>query len=334
MVRARRPVAGRGGGDGLQKVEVPEARTRNRSAAVSATLRPAMRWGWLFALVAVALIAAFTALRAQTKAQQAGSGDDAIVLAADNALGDAVRAGDKLAARKLLALQFSFVNADGKIYARKDFLNDLKGVAAAPPSDVEVRSYGLLAIVTGQRKSASNADMFFLDVWARQKGAWRALVSQAVTLAAAAAPAAPAPAADAAPYECKNPCQTIPYRVRSVPEQEVIATFQAIEKAVVARDAVEWAAHIADEFVVYRSARPPAGKTDRITAIERQKEANSAVTVGEVQNMRLAVYGDAGAMVADQVAPDNARPPYRATRLWVKRGGQWLLAVSVQTDIK
>jgi hypothetical protein len=333
MVRAR-PVAGRGRGDGLQKVEVPEARARNKSAAVAAMLRPAMRWGWLLALVAAALIAAFTALRAQTKVQPVGGGDDAVVLAADNALGDAVRAGDKLAARKLLALQFSYVNADGKIYARKDFLNDLKGVAAAAPSNVKVRSYGLLAIVTGQRKSASNADVFFLDIWARQKGVWRALVSQAVTLATADAPATPAPAAVASPYECKNPCQTIPYRVRSVPEQEVIATFQAIAKTIVAGDAVEWATHVADEFVVYRSARPPAGKADRIAAIERQKEDNSAITVGEVQNMRLAVYGDAGAMVADQVAPNNARPPYRATRLWVKRGGAWLLAVSMQTDVK
>jgi hypothetical protein len=50
--------------------------------------------------------------------------------------------------------------------------------------------------------------------------------------------------------------------------------------------------------------------------------------------MRLAAYGDSAAMVADHVAVDNSRPPYRATRVWVRRNGQWLVAISVQTDVK
>jgi len=305
-----------------------------RALALAAALRPAMRWGWPIALAAGVSIAAFALPRAQPRAQPAG-GDDAPVLAGESALGDAMRGGDKAAARRLLALQFSFVDADGKIYARKDFIADLKGHAAAPAGETKVSNYGLLAAVTGHRQSAHSAEVFFLDIWVRQKGAWRILVMQEVVIASPDAPAAAAaPAGETRTYECKNPCQTLPYRVRSVPEQDIVTAFQALEKAVVAHDAPEWGRHVADEFMVYRTGRQPAGKSERMAVIERQKESNAAVTVGEVQAMRLAAYGDAAAMAADHVAPDNSRPPYRAARVWVRRNGQWLMAISVQTDVK
>jgi hypothetical protein len=191
--------------------------------------------------------------------------------------------------------------------------------------------------VTGRRHSAHDDEVFFLDVWAKQKGAWRALVMQDVVLASADAPAvaaaAPSPA-PAKPYECKNPCQTIPYRVRSPAEQDIVNSFQAIEKSAVAHDADEWAKHVADEFVLYGTGRAPVAKSGRIAAIERQKANNAPVMVGEVEAMRLSVYDDGAAMTATHAVPDNARPPYRAARVWVKRNGQWQMAISVQTDIK
>jgi len=307
--------------------------------STSATSRPAMRWGGLVALAAGALIAAFALSKAQTKAQPIAS-DEAPVLAADTALGEAIRAGDKATVRRFVALQFARVDADGKVHARKDFLGDLKSVAAAPASDVKVRSYGLVATVTGHHKSAHDADVFFLDIWVKQKGAWRALLMQDVPIAAAEAPIAHAdaiasmPAAEPEPYECKNPCQTIPYRVRSAAEQDVITVFQTVMKAIVGHDASEWGKHVADEFVGYASGRPPISRSGRIAAIERQKESNAAVSVGEVQTMRLAVYGDGAVMIATDAAPDKSRTPYRAARVWVKRNGQWLMAISAHTDVK
>ena len=50
--------------------------------------------------------------------------------------------------------------------------------------------------------------------------------------------------------------------------------------------------------------------------------------------MRLSVYGDGAAMLANEVAPDNSRAPFRVARVWVRRNGQWQLAISVQTDIR
>jgi len=50
--------------------------------------------------------------------------------------------------------------------------------------------------------------------------------------------------------------------------------------------------------------------------------------------MRLTAYDNGAAMIATHAVPDNSRPPYCATRVWVKRNGQWQMAISVQTNIK
>lgn len=283
------------------------------------------RW-WLGVLVAAVLIAVLAELKAQP-----APGEDAVVLAADQALSAAMSADNKSVARKLLSLQFTFVDAQGKIHERKEFLADLKTVAAASDGDPAVKIYGRIGMVTGRRKSADGHNVFFLDIWAKQKRAWRALLSQDVALSRDAERTAPAPAA---PYDCKNPCQTIPYRVRSLAEQDVVNSFQAIEKAAIGHNADDWAKHVADEFVLFGSGRAPIPKSARIAAIDRQRENNTPVRVGEVQTMRLVVYDEGAAMIATHVMTDNSRPPYQAARVWVKRNGQWQMAISVQTDIE
>jgi Domain of unknown function (DUF4440) len=305
---------------------------RGKSAAMSAAVLPAVRYGGLVAIVAGVMSAAFVLPKAQPKAQPVAG--DAAVFAADAALGDAMRAGDRAAARRLLALQFSRVDADGTIHQRREFLADLKRVAPSPASDVQIRSFGLVAAVTGRHKSTHDADVFFIDIWVKQKGAWRALLMQDVPIGADDAPVAaiPTPAAEPHRHACDNPCKTIPYRVRSPAEQDVIAAFQSIKNALVARDADDWAKHVADEFVAYASGLAPIAKAGRIAMIERQKESDAAVRVGEVETMRLAVYGDGAVMRATDV--DQGRPPYRTARVFMKRDGQWLMAISAHTDVK
>jgi len=271
---------------------------------------------------------------AETRAQPAPD-EGASVLTADLMLADAMRGGDKSVARRLLSLQFTFTDEDGNTHERKDFLANLKGMAAAAASDPKVAVYGQLATVTGERKSAQGKNAFFLDIWAKQKGAWRALTMQNVVLAEAdVASTADTPAGNANSAECKNPCQTIPYRVRSPAEQDVLNSFFALEKARIAYDADEWSKHVGEGFVLYRSDYVPINKAATLAEIERQKESGSAVTVGEIQAARLWVYGDAAAMIATEVASDHSRPPYRAARMWVRRNGQWLMTISVQTDIQ
>jgi hypothetical protein len=280
------------------------------------------------ALLAASLVAAHIV---RTRAQSA----EEFVAAADRALGDALRAGDRTVARKLLSLQFTYTDEAGRAYSRHEFLADLKNLSAAKTGDPKVTMYGLLATVTGERKSAEGNAVFFLDIWVKQKGAWRALARHNVVVADDAAPAASASSRDdGKANECTNPCQTMPYRVRSPAEQDVLNSFLAFEKASIAHDAQEWSKHVTEDFVLYRSGYPPSDKAARIVAIERQKQAGAPGTVGVIQAVRLSVYGDAAAMITTQMVPDNSRPPYRAARVWVKRNGQWLMTVSVQTDIQ
>jgi hypothetical protein len=292
-------------------------------------MRRAMRRVWPGALVAVA----FLAFAARSSAQQA-SGEDSAVLAADTALGDAMRTGDKSAARRLLSLQFTFADENGKVHERREFLDGLKNVASAAATDAKVSVYGQVAMVTGNRKSAQGNDAFFLDIWARQKNAWRTLTMQDVVLTKDSPPVAIPPVAEAKPYECKNPCETIPYRVRSPAEQDIVNAFQAMEKASIARDAEAWGKHVAEEFVLYRSGHAPFPRAAGIATIEQQKQDNTGVRLSEIEAIRLSVYGDGASMIATQVDPDSVRPPYRDAGVWVKRNGQWQLAISVETEVK
>jgi hypothetical protein len=283
--------------------------------------------------LALALLAAclVTAHIVRTRAQSA----EESVATADRALADALRTGDRTSARKLLSLQFTYTDESGRAYSRHEFLADLKNLSAAAASDPKLTMYGLLATVTGERKLADGNTAFFLDIWVKQKGAWRTLARHNVVVADGAAPATSVSSRpDGKAIECTNPCQTVPYRVRSSAEQDVLNSFLAIEKASIAHDAQEWSKHVADEFMLYRSGRAPTDKAARIAAIERQKQAGTPASVGEIQTVRLSVYGDAAAMIATQMVPDNSCPPYRAARIWVRRNGQWLMTISVQTDIQ
>jgi hypothetical protein len=303
-----------------------------RSLALPGSMRPSVRWSGRGVVAAGALSAAFALPKSQPKARPAAV--DEVVLAADDALSAAIRTGDRTAARRLLTLQFTFVDADGKIHPRREFLGDLKKVAARPATDVKVRNFGSLAMMTGKHTSAQGADVFFLDIWVKQKGAWRALLMQDVPIRAGEDPSAalrPIPVADVSAHACDNPCNTIPYRVRSAAELDVAKTYQTITKAVAAHDAGAWAKYVADEFVAYASSHAPLARSSRIAAIE-DRDDDGAVRVGEVKTMRLSVYGDGAVMVATEA--NGPQPAYRAARVFVKRNGRWLMAATAQTDLK
>jgi ketosteroid isomerase-like protein len=254
------------------------------------------------------------------------------------ALGKAIRGGDKPTVRNLLSPQFVWINQHGTILSRTALLGGLS-VAASARADtgVKVRMYGDIALVSGRRKSTGGETLYFTDIWIKGAAGWRALIRHDNILAAADVPDAPhAPQprlADAKPPDCANPIDFVPYTPKSKAERDIIASFQALEKAVIHNDADEWVKHVAEEFVVTRTRQHTTSKAGRVAVIEKQASVNGETFVAEVEWMNLWVKGDAAVMRADHRMPGNRRPPYLATRIWVKRDGRWLMAMSQQTAI-
>jgi len=266
--------------------------------------------------------------------------DKDVVLASAEKLAAAIRRGNKTAADKLLAPGFTFIDAAGKLHSRREVLAQLKAAPDGAAARVKVRTYGRVAVVTGASKSAQarrRNDLFAVDIWVQGSDGWKALIHHNNVLAPPAAPPSHAPAqprpADAPPPECKNPCVNVPYEPKSQAERDIITAFQTLERAVTRNDADEWVKHVADEFVVYRTGQLPNDKALRVDSINRQKAVNGESFVAEVEWMKLRVLGDAAVMRADHVMPGGRRPPYRATRVWVKRNGHWQMALSQQTTI-
>jgi hypothetical protein len=260
-------------------------------------------------------------------------------LAARAALGGAIRKGNKKTAERLLAAQFTWIDETGRTRPRAQCLGDLASLApTGADKAVKVTDYGRIALVTGRRKSAHKTAVFFVEIWVKGSTGWRVLVHQDNVLAARGA--APAPAhvpqprkLHAPPPICANPCAVVPYQPKSPAERDIITAFQSLEKAVTRNDGAEWTKHMADEFVVYRTRQPPTTKADRIALMRRLRAINAETFVAEVAWMKLWVLGNAAVMRAHHVMPGNRRPPYRATRVWVKRDGHWQMAVSQQTTM-
>jgi len=266
--------------------------------------------------------------------------DREAVLAAAKALANAIRRSNKAAVDKLLVRDFSFIDASGRVHPRRSVLAGLKASPRHSGGNPRVKLYGRVALVTGTERSAqagAHDDLFAVDVWVKGSEGWRALIHHNNVLAAPSAPHAhpatsPRPAG-AKPPACPNPLEFVPYQPKSQAERDIIMAFQMLEKAVTHNDPVEWPKHIADEFVVYRTSQHPTSKADRVAFIEAQRAVNGETWVAEVAAMKLWVLGDAAVMRADHAMPGNRRPPYRATRLWVRRDGRWLMALSQQTTI-
>jgi ketosteroid isomerase-like protein len=279
--------------------------------------------------------------RTKTSAKRSAPSARQAVLAAAGALQAAIRAGDAAATEKLLARDFSFIDAAGHEHTRREVLDALTASPRSAGSEVKVRDYGRVALITGSYKSAQageRSDLFALDVWVEDAGTWKALIHHNNVLARTDAPSAhvsgtPRPM-DAPPPRCANPLEQVPYQPKSQAERDIIKAFQALELAVTRNDPDEWTNHVADEFVVTRTRQHPTDKAARMAFMATQREINAETYVAEVVALKFWVLGDAAITRADHAMPGNRRPPYRATRLWVKRDGRWQMAISQQTTIQ
>ena len=90
----------------------------------------------------------------------------------------------------------------------------------------------------------------------------------------------------------------------------------------------EWARHVADEFMVVGAARRHS-KADRKAVIEEQRRTNANSAPAPLTWAELIDFPDAIVMRCEH-QPFHGKAA-RVSRVFVKRGGQWLMAVSYQT---
>lgn len=272
--------------------------------------------------------------RRNAPAKARRSGDN--LLASGRRLGQAFRDGDKKIIAKLTDPQFICIDEFGREFSKAAVLRNLKElVADGAEYDVKIKNYGRVAAITANRKRTGEPDAHSLDVWIKGTSGWRLLIHHDNVLAGKGEKpvhVASRPQ-DAPPPECRNPLRYVPYRSKSPDERSIIASFQQLETAVTRNDADEWVKYVADEFVVTRTRQHPTIKAQRAAFLRRQHAINAETFVAEVTRMKLWVFGRVAVMRADHVMPGSRRPPYRATRIWVKRKGRWLMALSQQTTI-
>jgi hypothetical protein len=167
-----------------------------------------------------------------------------------------------------------------------------------------------------------------LRVWVKRGAEWRLLVYQEVALGRASAGAA-----DPAAKDCENPCKTVPYKAKSEAEQAVLSSWEALETAVAARDSANWAPHIAPEFTMLGSTNDHVlNKADRVATLDLQKLTGRGALPPPVVSVQLFDFGDA--VVITAIHQPSKGKALRASRLWVKRDGKWMMSLSFQTTIE
>jgi ketosteroid isomerase-like protein len=241
------------------------------------------------------------------------------VLAADRALVSALANGDAQAALAWLDDDFVWVEIDGRALSK----TEAAFAVPAPPHGDEagltpaVHRYGDVAHV-----SVGRDEVFVLRIWVRRDGGWRLLSYHAVSQNLPAAPHGPGR------KDWDNPCRTLPYEPRTVDERDCLTAWQQLETAVVAGDAEVWAQHIADEFMVLGPTRRHS-KADRKAVLAEQKRSGTQSAPAPLVSARLFGFGDAMVMLCEH-QPFHGKAA-RVSRVFVKRNGHWLMAVSFQT---
>jgi hypothetical protein len=279
-----------------------------------------------FAKYALAMVIGVGGTLVATSLNQLGAAaEEQGALQADREFVRAAAKGDKEAVGKLLDADFTWTDAQGKTYTRGEALTELPQLTVSEDdgANEEQRSYGqVLAVMASHEKA------YALRVWVKRPAGWRALVYHEVTLRAQ--PAAPS---GSGVRECENPCKSIPYKPKNEAEQEIVASWQALETGVTAHDSAAWAPHIAKEFAMLSSNNDhPLSKADRMATLDKQKEAGVGSAPAPLVSAEMFDFGDA--VVMKCLHQPFTGKPIRVTRVWIKRDGKWVMSISYQTTIQ
>jgi hypothetical protein len=240
------------------------------------------------------------------------------VLDADRALVAALARGDAQASASLLDDEFNWIDGYGRVLTNdrldgmKPLLGDESGLAPI------VHRYGDVAtvMVKGERQ-------YLLRVWVKRAAGWRLLVYHEVSQDVPVFGHGPGK------KEWDNPCFTLPYEPRNDDERACLASWQALEVAVMRHLPDEWVKHVADEFSLYAATRQLT-KADRVAVIKEQLRSNANSAPSPLVWNEMIDFPNAIVMRCEH-QPFHGKAT-RVSRVFVKRAGQWLMAVSFQTS--
>lgn len=244
---------------------------------------------------------------------------DTELLTADRALVAAFVKGDAAAAAALLDDDMNFVDVMGALLHKPQ----LKQKIPPPPLGDEaglipaIHNYGEVAHVSVERDK-----VFVLRIWVKRAAGWRLIawheVSQKLPPSPHGTPR----------QEWDNPCYTIPYEPKTQDERDCLKSWQELEIAVMHHEPEVWAAHVADEFMVAGANRRHS-KADRKAVVAEQQKTGASSAPAPLVSAQLFGFKDAMVMACEH-QPFHGKA-HRVNRVFVKRGGQWLMAVSFQT---
>jgi hypothetical protein len=242
---------------------------------------------------------------------------------ADRAFVKAVTNTDRPALEKILDVDFTWTDFDGRTQTKSQVLRDLPKRAIANEHDGQLKqyTYGELGDV-----QANLGKAHVLRVWAKRTDGWKAIAYQEVMSLDATPSFTPGAGKD-----CENPCRTVPYEPKNDTERQVVAAYSKLETAAMAHNSPVFATLVADEFVAASSnSNKLYDKRGRMDDFDHAKMAGVAPT--PLASARMFDFGDAVLMKSEHT-PDRGKPLH-VTRVWVKRNGSWVETLSYQTSVK
>ena len=245
------------------------------------------------------------------------------MLEADHAFVRAVNAADRSALDGLLDADFTWTNFAGKNRTKAEVLQNIPREmnGASEPAEFKEYMYGEVGDVQVDLGRAH-----VLRVWVKRSGGWKALLYQEVM--SLETPPSFAPGAG---KDCENPCKMIPYKPKNATEQQIVTAYSNLETAAMAHNSSVFATLVADEFVAASSnSNKVYDKRGRMDDFDHAKMAGVAPT--PLVSARIFDFGDAVLMTSEH-KPDRGKPLH-VTRLWVKRNGNWVEALSYQTSVQ
>jgi hypothetical protein len=252
-----------------------------------------------------------------------GARDERAVLQADRGFVESVSKADKATLAQLVDADFSWTNAAGKTFARAEVLESLPKPSIADQSNAEITHRGYAEIELIQARSG-RANI--LRIWVKRPSGWRLLAYQEATLLTGTPTPIPGTA-----ETCDNPCKSLPYTPKNKTERQVLTGYMALQTATVYHNSANWGKYVADEFSAASSnSNKVLDKQGRMADLERSKMAGYAPM--PVEKLRLFDFSEA-VVLESQHQPLSGKPVH-ITRLWIKRDGRWLEAVSYQTNIE